>query len=124
MADAGQVLVAGLGLEFGGGAAGGGGQRSWCSAARPDAGRGRDPDEGRQPPGLAQPDEVIEGRPRHATIDDVEIRVAGLICKDDPSGVNVMLSRIVSACQPGDRNRRKAPGPLQAGLNPCARHHP
>ncbi|MFI9842275.1 hypothetical protein ACIHFD_34940 [Nonomuraea sp. NPDC051941] len=54
----------------------------------------------------------------------MEIRVAGLIGKDDLSGVNVMPSRIISACQPADRNRRKAPGPLQAGLNPCARRHP
>ncbi|MEU6782791.1 hypothetical protein ABZ912_26630 [Nonomuraea angiospora] len=54
----------------------------------------------------------------------MEIRVAALICKCDLAGLNAMLSRIISECQPADRNRRKPPGPLQAGLNPYARRHP
>ncbi|MEW1840476.1 hypothetical protein AB0392_21245 [Nonomuraea angiospora] len=50
--------------------------------------------------------------------------MAALIGKDDLAGLNAMLSRIIGACRLGGRNHRKPPGPLQAGLNLCARRSP
>ncbi|MEV0233936.1 hypothetical protein [Nonomuraea sp. NPDC050786] len=43
----------------------------------------------------------------------MEIRLAALICTCDLAGLNAMLSHIISACQPGDRNRCK-PGSIPA----------